>query len=179
MNITLKTKFYISCLLRILITIFVLFFTNINLFMKIILIIFSDTLDSDIPKFLFNKWICTKSSKCNNLYYQRLDKIIDSICYIILLYYIISINIFSNDINKFLIFLLIFRLIGVILFLFNNNRKFLFYFPNFFLEISLAYSLINYYDLYNIENIIIIIVIIYKVIQEYFMHFLKWDKKNK
>lgn len=171
MIITLKTKFYISCLLRILITCFVLFFTNVNLFIKIIIIILIDNLDSEIPKILLDEWICTICG--NNLYYQRLDKIIDSICYIILLYYIISIKIFSNHINKFLIFLLIFRLIGVTLFLSNNDRKFLFYFPNFFLEISFIYSLINYYNLYNIENILIILVIIYKIIQEYFMHFIK------
>lgn len=98
-------------------------------------------------KKLFNKWICfCNRSKCNNLYYQKYDKITDSICYIILLYYIISINIFSNNFNNFLIFLLIFRLFGVLLFLSNNNRKFLFYFPNFYLEMTLAYSLINYYD---------------------------------
>ena len=58
------------------------------------------------------------------------------------------------------------------LFFINNNREFLFYFPNFYLEIILGLALINYLPiLNNFKSIIIFLIIIYKLFQEYFLHY--------
>ena len=76
--------------------------------------------------------------------------------------------------NYFIILLLIYRLIGVYLFITKHNKKYLFYFPNFFLEISLSLMFINQFSiLEKFKIIIIIIIIIFKLIQEYYLHIYK------
>jgi hypothetical protein len=85
----------------------------------------------------------------------------------------IIINI-STNYNNLIILLFIYRLIGLYLFLINNNRVYLFYFPNFFLEICLGLMIINYYPILdNFKIIIILFIIILKIIQEYYLHIYK------
>tara|TARA_Y100000741_G_C18255617_1_gene558849 strand:- start:1116 stop:1667 length:552 start_codon:yes stop_codon:yes gene_type:complete len=156
-NQTKKRNIFISQCIRIIITIFILYALDIPIFIKILLIIINDLLD------------CLG---CDNLYYQKLDKISDSICYILLLFYILQNGNLSTNYNYLITLLLIYRLIGTYLFIIKNNRKYLFYFPNFFLEICLGLMIINYYPvLKEKEFIIIIIIIIYKIITEYFHHY--------
>ena len=159
-NQTKKRNLFISQCIRIIITILILYALDIPIFIKILLIIITDVLDClPIYSILFghNNWI-----NCDNLYYQKFDKITDSICYILLLFYILQNGTLSTN-YKYLI---------TLLFIIKNNRKYLFYFPNFFLEICLGLMIINYYPvLKEKEFIIIIIIIIYKIITEYFHHY--------
>ena len=166
-----KQTLFISQIIRIISTIIILYTLNIPIFIKILLIIFTDLFDCGIPRLLFkfDKWI-----DCSKYIYQKTDKITDSICYILLLFYILknaNMNIYHN---YFIILLLIYRLIGVYLFITKHNKKYLFYFPNFFLEISLSLMFINQFSiLEKFKIIIIIITIIFKLIQEYYLHIYK------
>ena len=124
-------KLYYSQLLRIVLTLVILYLP-IPLFIKIILITLSDLIDCAQIYHSFFDWVDCKSD-----IYQRSDKITDSICYILLLLYILKTNELSTRYKYILTGLLIFRLIGTFLFISTNNRKYLFYFPNFFIEIAL------------------------------------------
>ena len=161
------THFYFSLLLRIIVTVVILFTFPIPLFYKIILIMMSDFLDHGIPRRIYSNWISGKT-----LTYQINDKITDTITYIILLCYILTTSNITITQKKILITLLIFRIIGTVLFILKKDKKYLFYFPNFFLEISLSMVGINHFSLKNqASNIVILLVIIYKIIQEYILHY--------
>ena len=157
-------KLYYSQLLRIVLTLVILYLP-IPLFTKIILITLSDLIDCAQIYHSFFDWVDCKSDV-----YQRSDKITDSICYILLLLYILKSNELSTRYKYILTGLLIFRLIGTFLFISTNNRKYLFYFPNFFIEMALLFSIITYYKL-TYKHSMVILVIIFKLIQEYMMHY--------
>ena len=166
-----KEKLYLSQFIRIITTILILYFLNIPIFMKILLIMLTDLIDCEISRFLFGakNWIL-----CNQSIYQVSDKITDTICYTLLLFYILKNAGMSSNYNYLIILLFIYRLIGVYLFLIKNNIKYLFYFPNFFLEISLGLMIINYFPmLKKFKVIIFLIIVIYKIILEYNIHILK------
>jgi hypothetical protein len=136
------------------------------------LIILTDFIDCGIPnRFIFGykDWV-----NCHEKFYQKIDKITDTICYALLLVYILKNANLTTNYNNLIILLFIYRLIGLYLFLISSNRVYLFYFPNFFLEICLGLMIIKYYPtLENFEITIISFIIIYKIIQEYFLHFYK------
>ena len=105
------------------------------------------------------------------------DKIADIICYTLLLVYILNNGGLSSNSNYLLILLFTYRFIGTYLFLIKNNRKYLFYFPNFFLEICLGLVVINHFPiLKNYKEIILITIVIYKIILEYYLHIYKNTK---
>ena len=142
---------------------------NIPIFIKIPLIILTDSIDCGIPHFLFDEWI-----DCNTDIYQTSDKITDMICYTLLLVYILHSGGLSSKYNYLLILLFIYRLIGTYLFLIKKDTTYLFYFPNFFLEICFGLVLINnFLILKNYKEIILIVIVIYKLILEYYLHIYK------
>ena len=164
--------FLFQCI-RVITTIIILDILNIPIFLKILLIILTDLLDCGIPRLLFGskKWL-----DCNESTYQKSDKITDTICYTLLLFYILENGEMSTNYNYLII---LYRLIGVYLFLIKNNRKYLFYFPNFFLEICLGLMIINYYPmLKKFKGIILLIIIIFKILNEYYLHVYKDTKDN-
>ena len=170
-----KDKLLLSEFVRIIATIIILYTLNIPIFMKILLIMLTDSINCAIPRFVFGseKWIV-----CNENIYQVSDKITDTICYTLLLFYILNNGGMSTNYNYLLIILFIYRLVGIYLFLINNSRKYLFYFPNFFLEICLGLMVINYFPmLKKFKVIIILIIIIYKIILEYYLHIYKNTKR--
>ena len=168
MKIYFDKNLLITGYIRILLTILILYYIRIPIFIKILLIIFTDLIDCNrFHKYIFSKWI-----SCKSILYQKFDKIIDTICYTILLIYIINKGNLKIEYNYLLILLFIYRLIGIYYFLINNNEKYLFYFPNFFLEICLGIVAINYFPrLNNYVFFIFIFIILYKIIQEYYLHF--------
>lgn len=169
MILTQNQKLYIAQIFRVILTLFILYGLNISFFYKIILIMLSDLLDRDIPNIFFSNWISGTSNT-----YQRIDKITDSICYLILLIFLINCNFISIGWKIILITLFLFRTFGVSLFLKNNDRKYLFYFPNFFLEITLAISAINEFSgLHKYTNLIVACVVIYKIFTEYIHHYMR------
>jgi len=136
-----------SEILRILLTILILYSFDIPIFIKIFFISIIDFIDCS-PKGLGTGPLFTKNTKiCNTIYYQKIDKITDSICYVILLFYIMKHGNLPYQYNYVLIFLLGYRLLGVIIFLLNSERKYLIYFPNFFLLVSLVLMFINYFSM--------------------------------
>jgi hypothetical protein len=147
----------ILLLIRLLISILLLFFTNFPLYIKIFALIFLDTVDF----------------KTITQDYHYNDKIYDSFIYILLTFIIYKQKIFSKNITNFIIGLLLFRLIGTYLFLNQNNRKFLFYFPNFFLEITLLFSITKQLKLNKYLHYLIPLVFFFKIIQEYNLHYKK------
>lgn len=167
MMLTQNQKLYIAQFFRVAVTVFILYGLDISLFYKIIFIMLSDLLDRDIPNIFFSNWISGTSNT-----YQYVDKITDSICYLILLIFLINCNFISRGWKIILTTLFLFRTFGVSLFLKNNDRKYLFYFPNFFLEITLALSAINEFSaLQQYTNLIIACVVIYKIVTEYIHHY--------
>lgn len=167
MMLTQNQKLYIAQFFRVAVTVFILYGLDISLFYKIIFIMLSDLLDRDIPNIFFYNWISGTSNT-----YQYVDKITDSICYLILLIFLINCNFISRGWKIILTTLFLFRTFGVSLFLKNNDRKYLFYFPNFFLEITLALSAINEFSgLQQYTNLIIACVVIYKIVTEYIHHY--------
>jgi hypothetical protein len=131
---------------------------------------FHDKLDCSHLSFPFTGPLLSKNTDiCKTTYHQKSDKITDSICYGLLLIYILE-N--KNMQNKCLItFLFVFRIIGTSLFLISENRKYLFYFPNFFLEICLGLMLVDYYQgLNRYKTTILLSIVIYKIIVEYYLH---------
>ena len=165
-----KNSFFIR-ISRIILTIIILFALNIPIFIKIILISICDKLDcSSIPP--KGPLITKNTDICKTLFYEKSDKITDTICYTLLLIYILDKGGLSKNYNYFIILLFLYRLVGVYLFLIKNNRKYLFYFPNFFLEICLGLMIICYFPiLKNLKVIIILFIIISKIIVEYYMHY--------
>ena len=125
-----RKKLYISQIIRVIASFIILFILKAPLYMKILLVMTTDAIDCGIP---------------NNIIFEskKSDKITDTICYSMLLYYILVNCNLSSKYKYILILLFIYRLIGVYIFLIKNNSTYLFYFPNFFLEISLVLSLIN------------------------------------
>ena len=162
-----KWKLLIAECIRVTATIIILYRVNIPIYLKIILIMLSDKLDCEVLR-LFMEPECDEKP---NEVYQKWDKITDIICYTILLFYILNNGGLSSNYNYLIIVLFIFRLIGTYLFLIKNDRKYLFYFPNFFLEICVGLMVIQYYPkLKKCENFIMIYIIIYKIIEEYYRH---------
>ena len=137
----------LSEILRILLTIIILYIFDIPVFMKIIFICIIDLIDCS-PKKLGTGPLFTNDTKiCDTIYYQKIDKITDLICYVILLFYIIKYGNLLYEYNYLLIILLSLRLLGTICFLLSSNRAYLMYFPNFFLTVSLVLMIINYFPI--------------------------------
>ena len=167
-------KLLMSYFIRVLSTLIILYKLKIPIYTKIILLMLTDSIDcSRKHEEFLNEWI-----NCNSNIYQVTDKIVDTLCYTILLFYILRNGTLSSYNNNLLKYLFIFRLVGVFLFLIKDNREYLFYFPNFFLEISLGLMLINKFKtLDNYKTIIISTIIILKVMQEYYLHIYR-DRLN-
>ena len=168
----------ILLLSRLILAYIFLFKSNISLYLKILFIIFIDTFDCGLPNCLGQQKNKTYID-CFSNEYQIGDKIVDTFSYIMLLYFIINYSKFKKNNINLLIFLLFLRIIGVVLYLIKNNRKFLFYFPNFFLEISLGFSLINKFEILNKnKNLVFMFILFYKLTQEYLIHVYKINFKN-
>ena len=61
---------------------------------------------------------------------------------------------------------------GTYLFIKNKDRKYLFYFPNFYLEIVIGLFAIKHFSfLKNYKSLIIIIILLFKIVCEYFHHY--------
>ena len=130
-----------SHMIRIVMSLLILFFLNVSLFYKYLLVNFMDFIDSR-PRnsnTLIHPLMSNSEYDPNDINYQIKDKIIDSIISFILLLYLLKKNYLPKKQNNILIFLFVFRMIGIYLFIQNKDRSFLIYFPNFFMEIMLLF----------------------------------------
>ena len=158
---------------RVFFTIFVLFLIHIPLFFKVILIIISDFFDNSIPlRKMFPEWIDP-----NTEIYQISDKITDLVTYYILFIYLFRYRYLERKENLILFLLLFYRSIGEIVFFITKERKTLVFFPNFFLEISLLFIAMKYFNLSKkYLPFFIILIILWKIAQEYYLHIYKVKK---
>ena len=165
-----ERNLYISQFIRVISTFVILYALDIPLYCKILLIMVLDSLDcTTLHNILLGR---TNWVNCRNMTYQISDKITDIICYSILLYYTINHGGLSKNENCILFILFIYRVIGTIIFITKKDRKYLFFFPNFFLEITLGLMVIKHHtNLKKYKKEIIILIILYKIAQEYIMHY--------
>lgn len=173
-----KNRLILSEIIRIIFSYFILYFTNFSVFIKIVLIISLEYLDCS-PKFGgYGPLFSLDKKICYTNYYQKIDKVADIVCYLFILIYFYQFKILNNYWIYLILLLFFIRLIGSYLFIITNSQKYLFYFPNFFLEITLTLSfIINLPFLYRYRFLIFIFIFIFKIIQEYYLHIYK--PKNK
>jgi len=150
-----NTDIHNSMLIRCIITIFslsILYLYNniIHKYIFLILPILLTILDS-IDSLTLKKYKCVKT-----FYYQSLDKIIDSISYLLIFLFFKLDNIF--------LFFIFYRIIGVILFYITKKSKWLILFFDFTKELLL------YIFIFGNNYIYLPIFIICKIIFEYSFH---------
>lgn len=109
--------------------------------------------------FLINKYhILTKSYT-----YQTLDKINDCISYIL-------VPVFFN-VNSTLIFFIIYRIIGVILYIITHNNNYLIIFFDFVKEYMLLFYFCNKFNyIHHYYKLILVLCILLKLLFEYYYH---------
>ncbi len=180
MKYTYREVLSFSSTLRLL-SILILLIPNIHPFFKVLLIYILDALDGRLIK------QNDENATTYNLLYQRYDKIVDSVINIIIFIYFISL--YPNNIfNLFILGLLIFRLIGVYLFVTENNpaivdrpQDYLLLFPDFFRDVILFLFLVEFFkcyygtDDYFFNNQLLVVFVIFaimffKVYQEQLIH---------
>lgn len=157
-------------IMRVILAFIVLFYLPIPMSCKILLIVFFDNVDGRFPKRL--KTYNYDHTLTKN--YQLHDKVADLIGYCLIMYYLYKNSIFPRDKLIVLASLLIYRLIGDIIFFVQKNRRILFYFPNIFEMLALYWAIV--YDIKGdpqkeVDTLIIIAIVLFKTYHEYFLHF--------
>ena len=162
-----------SHMIRIVMSFLILFFLNVSLFYKYLLVNFMDFIDSR-PRnsnTLIHPLMSNSEYDPNDINYQIKDKIIDSIISFILLLYLLKKNYLLKKQNNVLIFLFVFRMIGIYLFIQNKDRSFLIYFPNFFMEIMLLFIAMKEFSI-NVKYLpsFVVFTLLMKLLQEMYLH---------
>lgn len=180
MDENIKSELY-NQIIRVFLSVLILFGTDIPLFLKILFIYYLDGMDKCdlypcpgddlvIMKF-FNIPVKSNTSKT----YQIIDKIGDTIIYIFLWIYYLKYYDSPSILKAYISLLFFYRLVGTILYLTTENRRYLLYFPNFFLESLLVISVLqslgySYQKYKNVYIYLLFIVIIFKLFIELIMH---------
>ena len=158
---------YASSFFKVVVSLGALYGLSIPAYLKVILVSLSDTIDCGLPKLL---GLYKNARFCEEDQYQRVDKITDALVYALLVLYVYQQSLLSRTGREVVLGLLIYRLLGVGLYLIENNRKQLFYFPNFFLEILFV---LLFTRNIGFRVILICLVVVFKVVQEYFLHYVE------
>jgi len=163
-----KTIFCIASLLRIILSYNFVYNTNLAPFIKAFGMNIIDWIDCGALKLLK---LYQNNNFCQTEFYQKGDKITDLVSYTFLLMYINQNKLLEKTNLALINFLFVYRLIGVISYLNTNNRNMLYYFPNYFLEISMILLFIQYKNIDCKHGVmLVILVIIFKLIQEECLH---------
>ena len=173
-HFTIEQKFFFSESLRILFSFCIFFVFTIPLFYKIILLIISDTFDCGFSKLFFKEWIDP-----NTEVYQISDKVCDTIGYTFLLIYLWTSMFLCKKYNSILTVMYFYRLIGTLLYIIFQERQYLLYFPNFFLESSLIFTGLKQFSISKkYLPIFFALMIFWKLLQEYYLHIFKKSHPN-
>lgn len=173
-KLSVEQKFFLSEWIRVLFTLCVFYICLFPLFYKILLLVISDSFDCGFSKLIFGDWIDP-----NTEMYQISDKITDTVCYTFLLIFLWQSHYLSEKSNIFLTILYLFRFIGTMLYIVLQNRQYLLYFPNFFLESSLIFTGMKQFSIPNIYlPFLFVLMIFWKFIQEYYLHVYKENHPN-
>lgn len=158
-----KQLIYNSAIMRLLFTIIIfviyknIYHNNHTLYLLMpFILILLDEIDNI---FLINKYhVLTKSYT-----YQTLDKINDCISYVL-------VPVFFN-VDVILLFFIIYRVIGVILYIITHNNNYLIIFFDFVKEYMLLYYICNKFNyVHQYYTLIIILCILLKLLFEYYYH---------
>ena len=168
-----KILLYLSSLIRIISTVVILYFVNIPLFYKILIIIAIDRIDC-MPTYYPHRGPLFSRNKtiCKTILYQKIDKITDIICYFFILIYLANYKIFNIYSLLIMLFFFMLRLVGVILFFNSDNRNYLLYFPDFFIVFCMCLITVSYFKISQKYTIpILIVIFLLKIYQEKIMHY--------
>ena len=154
-----------SRIARLIVTAGILYGLPIPLMYKYIPLVMSDSIDTKGP---FK--IIKKVSKDE---YQKYDKMTDILCYTLLLFYILTSAGLPKVYNQAIVTMFIYRLIGQVLFHRTGDRKYLFFFPNFFLEVSFLLVAIHTLPDSTHKYIAIFLLLLLKILMEYSHHVVK------
>lgn len=160
--------------------IYIIFNLKIDILYKVILLIAGDAIDSIIIDIYENKkGIFYKLIKQNDNYsisnetynyYEKGDKILDIITNIFIIKLLYDLKIPKNQF-LIILFLFIYRLIGIILFFKTNSNKYFIYFINYFEFYVIIYLISKKLKFtYSTTHILYIISFILKIIQEVYLH---------
>jgi hypothetical protein len=168
-------KLYGSGLLRIILSSVVLFYTDWSLTIKILLVYVFDAFDH----LGFQYSILGKYSDPNfsqSIQYVESDKIVDLICYTLILYYIIETKAFDIYIIILLTILYLIRAVGTVVYLITYNEYYLTMFPNLFIDLALLFAFFKDYVNLNSNSdtlllmLFVIMIIIIRLIIEFLFH---------
>ena len=164
-----KIILYNTSLVRLVSSWFIIYQTKVPLHFKIIIVILLDLLDCSFLHHQLNLY--QNNYFCHNEPYLTTDKITDIIVEMMILYYISTNSSFDK---KILLFLFIFRLIGLFMYVKTKNERFLFYFPNFVIWYIIYISIVENTSLLKTnkqKKITLSLLIIIKIIQEFYLHY--------
>ncbi len=138
-----------------------LYYLNINILTEVILLLLFDMIDCG----LVLRILYGKEYLCKTYYYQLGDKLLDLFTYY-LIYKIL-------DLDYIYLYIILYRLLGIIFYTLSNNKIYFIIFADFFKEVLL------YNFIFNKLNYNVIIIIILKIIFEYYWHFIKYQNNYK
>jgi len=179
-----------SSIIRFFLSLAILFLLPIPIFVRLLIISFLDVIDCSGKKkkngeSTFNSILGKYNDPkfCLRNTYQTIDKINDQFISFFILLFILKFTSINNNWKLFIIFLFIYRLIGLFLFFATKNTKLLIFFPNFFLEFTILYFFIDYFPILKPYQLYFyFILFILKCFQEYEIHvngFRNWTKIKK
>lgn len=158
MDKDLMNSFYTRLILQI-----ILFLTNINPITKIILIFFTDFIDSEIYRLKHPKVLLKYNEE-----YQKLDKLNDIIGYLLTYYIIFKHKLLTTEQFNILTFVLSYRLLGSYIVYKTNNRKYFLLFIDFYKELFLLFYFVKNKQTFNILFSLIFAI---KLYIEYTFHY--------
>jgi hypothetical protein len=168
---TAKDNLLNGMITRIILTFFSVYYFPIPLYIKILILVILDFYDGII----FCRDNCLAGT--NSHLYGHLDKIFDIISYSFLMHYIYTKTDITEREKKIILDLYLFRMLGFFMYFTTSNRDWFFYFPDFYIDISLLVALVQSYpSLGDYQDIIAVILIIKKMYQEMKFHFGKKDR---
>ena len=167
--------------IRFIFSFMVLFYTNLNILIKVIAVLFVfDLLDSISPLYdltIYKKGVTLTSdtlyqfTNFKNNYYTYYDKLMDLICIGMVILYLYIYNIIPINYISIILFFYFYRYIAFILYCLTQNRRVFIFFPNITDLLILWLCLVSHFKIQGI-NIWIgsIVIILIKIKQEYKLH---------
>ena len=137
---------------------------NISLFYAYLINVILDIFDCPLTTIFRDHHQCD-----TGIQYQLEDKIMDLLVDLAALHVALK---EERNFNDILLFLFVYRLIGLIIFFITKDEKVLFYFPHFF---SVAYLFFFFLEEFDIEfnqeaQAVFVILLFLKLTQEYILH---------
>lgn len=181
-----KNFLLITSILRIILSIFILFYTSFPPYLKVLSVILLDFIDCNTG-FWFN--IYPQFYFCKTSLYQNTDKMVDLISYLLIFLYVFSCKFFSDRVNLIILLVFSYRLVGMYLFERYRDRKYLILFPNFGPELVLILLVFlafpGVFEDNWLKMVVIMLFVMWKIINELAIHYddkmvkIKYEVKNK